>query len=105
MAAHFIPDVVADVSIPENGTLSKALYSDSVRLVVFTFDTGQQLTEHTTPRPAILQVHQGRLELEAGGKTNVGTPGSWLYLDPGEPHSVTAREPSVLLLTLLPLPH
>jgi hypothetical protein len=29
------------------------------------------------------------------------TPSSWLYMDPDESHSLVAREPSILLLTLL----
>ncbi len=104
MAAHFIADVAADITVPPEGTLSRKLHSDGARLVVFAFDAGQQLTEHTTPHPAIVQVHQGRLQLTAGDAAVEATPGSWMYLEPNEPHSVNAREPSIMLLTLLPLP-
>jgi quercetin dioxygenase-like cupin family protein len=104
MAAHFIQDIATDITVPSEGTLSKKLHSDGVRLVIFAFDAGQQLTEHTTPRPAILQVHQGRLQVTAGDSTHEASPDSWLSLDPNQPHSVTALEPSIMLLTLLPLP-
>lgn len=102
MASTFIPDIATDVAIPRDGTLSRKLYSNGLRLVLFAFDTGQQLTEHTTPHPAILQVHRGRLTLVAGDTTHDAGPGSWLLLAPSELHSVTALEPSIMLLTLLP---
>jgi quercetin dioxygenase-like cupin family protein len=104
MPSHFIPDISTAIAIPGDATLSKKLHTNGVRLVVFAFDTGQQLTEHTTSRPAIVQVHEGLLTLTAGEDTYEAGPGSWLYLDPGQPHSVIALEPSIMLLTLLPTP-
>jgi len=104
MASTFIANVAEGIDIPADATLSRKLHSDEVRLVVFAFGMGQQLTEHTTPRPAILQVQTGRMQVTAGDSSYEAAPGSWLLLTPNEPHSLTALEPSVLLLTLLPQP-
>lgn len=102
MTSHFISDITSEVAVPADGTLSRKLHDDGVRLVAFAFDAGQQLTEHSTPRAVILQVQTGRLNITAGGDTYDMTVNSWLHLGPNEPHSVVAEEPSVLLLTLLP---
>jgi quercetin dioxygenase-like cupin family protein len=102
MAYTLIPDVAAEVDIPEDGTLSRVLHqSDPVRLVVFAFDVGQELTEHSAARAATIQVISGRIEMRVGGDGFEMSPGSWLLLEADEPHSLTALEPSVILLALL----
>jgi quercetin dioxygenase-like cupin family protein len=96
-------DIAAEVEIPSDGTLSRVLYKDgSIRLVVFAFDTDQELTEHTASRPALVQVVRGRLHLTLGGHTMIAEPGAWIRMPAKLPHSVRALEPSVMLLTLLP---
>lgn len=96
-------DIAAEVEIPSNGTLSRVLYKDdSIRLVVFAFDTDQELTEHTASRPALIQVVRGRVHVTLGEDTMTATPGAWIRMPAKLPHSVQALEPSVMLLTLLP---
>lgn len=102
MAYEFLGDVLDDMDIPSEGTLSRVLTKQGpVRLVAFAFDEGQELTEHTASVPAILQVVSGRLTIVVAGDRHQLGPRSWLYLDAGEPHSVTADEPSHLLLTMI----
>lgn len=102
MPSVSIPDLLAEVEVPQEGTLSRVVYKDDrVRLVVFAFDTDQELTEHRASSAAIVQVPQGAIEFTVEGNTHHLTPSSWLYMDPGEPHSLVAREPSILLLTML----
>jgi quercetin dioxygenase-like cupin family protein len=103
MAYTLIPDLASRAEIPEAGTLSRVLHNDDrVRLVLFAFDAGQELTEHTASVPALLQVVSGRFRVGAGGDTFEMGPGAWLRLDAGEPHSLLALEASRLLLTMLP---
>lgn len=97
-----IPDLIAEVDIPREGTLSRVVHKDDrVRLVVFAFDTDQELTEHRSASAAIVQVPQGRIDFTVAGETHELTPSSWMFMDPDESHSLIAREPSILLLTLL----
>ncbi len=101
----FLPDLVAQTEIPAEGTLSKVVFKDDqIRVVVFGFDVGQELTEHTASLPAIVQVLSGRLRLTMGTETFEVKPGEWAHMSAGLPHSVEAIEPSVMLLTLLPAP-
>lgn len=102
MAHTFINDLSAHAEVPEQGTLSRVLHNDErVRLVLFAFDTGQELTEHTASVPAVLQVVSGRFGVTAGGESFEMGPESWLLLDAHEAHSLVAREPSRLLLTMV----
>lgn len=96
-------DLVGEVEIPEDGTLSRVLYKDpSLRLVVFAFDAGQELTEHAAAVRAVVQVLRGRLQLTLGSEEVTGEPGGWFRMPADLPHSVRALEPSVMLLTMLP---
>lgn len=100
-AAH-IPDIASEVKIPDNGTLSRVVFhNEAMRVVAFAFDAGQELTEHSAGKPAVVQVISGRIELDTGSGAVSHIPGSWTLIPAGLPHSVAAVEPSVMLLTLL----
>ena len=102
MNADFIADITSQIEIPTDGILSRVLHSDThLRLVGFGFDTGQELTEHSSVRPIIVQVVTGSIDVSAEGITHAMGPSSWITLAPNVPHSVMAREPSIVLLTLL----
>jgi quercetin dioxygenase-like cupin family protein len=105
MPHTLIPDLPGRAEIPEQGTLSRVLHDDDrLRLVLFAFDSGQELTEHTAGLPAVLQVISGRFRVTAGGDTfEIGSE-AWLLLDAGQPHSLVALEPARLLLTMLRRP-
>ncbi len=91
-----------DVEIPVDGTLSQVIFkNERLRVVRFAFDKGQELTEHTASRPVVIEAISGEFDLTFGGSDVVIGPGSWTYLEANLPHSVKARQPSVLLLTLL----
>lgn len=101
--ATVIDDLHAELEMPRDGTLSKVLYrDDQLRVVGFAFDAGQELTEHTSALPVIIQVISGRLDLELGGQKTQAGPGSWIHLPARLPHSVHAVEPTIMLLTMLP---
>ncbi len=95
-------DLAEKLEIPEEGTLSKVLYSDDrIRVVGFAFDAGQELSEHTATIPVVVQVVSGRFRFDVGDESWEIGPSSWMHLDASVPHSVVALEPSRLLLTLL----
>jgi len=98
----FLPDLVSELAIPADGTLSRTLYrSDSVRLVGFAFATGEVLTEHSSALEVTIQVLTGRLALTLGDGPEVELdPAGWVRMPPRLPHSVRALEPTVMLLTM-----
>jgi quercetin dioxygenase-like cupin family protein len=98
----FLADLAASTEIPSEGTLSKVVFKDDqIRVLIFAFDQGQELTEHTASMPAIVQVVSGSLRLTMGDETVEMSPGDWAHMAAGLPHSVEAHEPSVMLLTML----
>ncbi|GHD90641.1 cupin domain-containing protein [Streptomyces naganishii] len=105
MPATVIHDLVAELPVPEDGTLSRVLYRDDrLRVVGFAFAEGEELTEHTSALPVVIQVIKGRLELVLGEEKTEARPGTWAHLPARLPHTVRALEPSVMLLTMLPAP-
>lgn len=102
MSHSFFADLAAEVEIPRDGTLSRVVYRDDrLRIVVFAFDTGQELTEHTASVAALLQVVSGTVDVTVGGESMALVAGGLIVLEPHTPHSVHARTPSILVLTML----
>lgn len=99
----FLTNLIADIDIPAEGTLSKVVFkNDQIRVVLFAFDTGQELTEHTAARPALVQVLSGLLRLTMGADSYDCGPGDWAHMDAKLTHALKALEPTVMLLTMLP---
>ncbi len=97
----FVGDLAGE-EIPVEGTLSRVVYrGEGLRVVVFAFDAGQELSEHTSAYPAIVQVLSGKLLLTMGGDVVTMEPGDWAHMAADLPHSLEALEPTVMLLTLL----
>jgi quercetin dioxygenase-like cupin family protein len=98
-----LTDLITDLPIPADGTLSRTLYQgDDLRLVGFAFSAGQELTEHSSALAVVIQVLRGRLSLRLGDADEQVEldPTGWVHLPPRLPHSVRALEPSVMLLTM-----
>ena len=97
-----IADLATCIEVPEDGVLSRTLYSDKqVNAVIFGFDTGQELSEHTAAMPAIIQIIKGEATLTFGGDTYEAGPGAWVHMPAHLSHSVYAKSPLVMLLLLL----
>ncbi|QQS24553.1 MAG: cupin domain-containing protein [Actinomycetota bacterium] len=97
-----LDDVESLVAVQPDSTLSRVvLQAPGARVVLFAFDAGQELTEHTASVPVLLQVLSGELEVSAGGETFDLRPGGLAHLEGKLAHSVVAREPTVLQLTML----
>ena len=102
-AYDFHPDLAAEAPVPARGihsqTLSKA---DGVELVLFAMAAGEQLSEHTSARPAIVHVLAGSGGLTVAGDDHPLGAGSWLRMAARTPHAITARDGLVFALYLLP---
>jgi quercetin dioxygenase-like cupin family protein len=100
--AYSISDLGSMGDAPEAGILSRTLHADDdAKVVLFGFAAGEELSEHTASRPATIHVLSGELELTVAGDRLAGVPGTWLHMAAGVPHSLRARVPSEMLLTLL----
>jgi quercetin dioxygenase-like cupin family protein len=94
--------LAAETQFAPHGIVSRTLLrTASGRVVLFGFDAGQELTEHTSPHHALVQVLTGRCEWKLGGETRTLQAGDLLYMPPHLPHAVKALERFSMLLTLL----
>ena len=97
-----LTDVASLVEVAADSTVSRTvLKAEGARLVLFAFDAGQELTEHTAAVPVLLQALDGSFEITAAGRTVTLLPGGVIHLGTRTPHAVLATEPSRLLLTML----
>jgi quercetin dioxygenase-like cupin family protein len=98
---HFL-DLAKEIQPPDKGILSRTLCNaDGLKAVLFGFAPGEELSEHTASRPAILHFLQGEAKLTLGDDTVEAKPGTWVHMPAGWRHSIQARAPVVMLLLLL----
>lgn len=98
----FVPDVVAEIEIPKQGILSRTLYNDDhVKLVLFGFSEGQELSAHTAPMPASLYFLKGEGSLTLGDEQMTVRAGSFAHMTPDLRHAIVAQTPLVMLLTMM----
>jgi quercetin dioxygenase-like cupin family protein len=69
-------------------------------LTLFAFDEGQELSEHSAPFDAIVQVLEGRLLITIAGEPHVVQAGQIILMPADVPHALRAEAPSRMLLTM-----
>ena len=97
-----LADLAQLVDVAPEATVSRTvLTAEGARVVLFSFDAGQELTEHTAAVPVLLQVLDGHLTITADGRTVDLRPGGLVHLAARLPHAVLAVEPTRMSLTML----
>jgi len=88
-------------AVQTDSIISRTVYSDGLaKVVLFGFDTGQALSEHKASQPATIQILQGEATITLGGDTKEAAPGTWIHMPANLSHSVVAKTPLIMLLTL-----
>lgn len=101
-AYALIRDMRAEVEVPKDGILSRTVHTEgTLSLTLFGFDAGQELTEHTSTRAAIIEVLDGEAEITLGGDVHHLGAGAWVAMPPGMTHAIRATTPMRMALTLL----
>ncbi|MEW6577880.1 MAG: cupin domain-containing protein [Chloroflexota bacterium] len=98
----FFEDLVALLAdIQPDSIISRTLHADDdVKAVLFGFDAGQELSEHTAALPASILVLRGEAELTLGSERHQARAGTWVHMPPHLPHTVVAHTPLIMLLLL-----
>src|SRR5271166_5477377 len=101
--AHFFSqNLLNEIEIPQKGILSHTIYNDDqVKVVIFGFSVGQELSAHTAPMPATLYFLSGKASLRLGHDEFHVQAGSFAQMQPDLPHSIAAEEPTVMLLVMI----
>ena len=99
---HAIHSPASDIEVQSGSVVSKVVHRDEhLDVTAFAFDVGEGLTEHQASSDAVVEVLSGQLHFIVDGEDLDLTPGSWLHMASGAPHSLTAVEPTIMLLTLI----
>ncbi len=100
---YWIPNLVSETpQIPEDSIVSRTIYSDDrVKVILFTFAAGQELSDHTSSSTAILHFISGNAKLKIAEDEIESKDQAWLYLPPNMPHSIYAITEVTMLLYLI----
>lgn len=107
----FQPDLVNRVDLltlvepAAASTVSRTLLvQPNFRLILFSMDAGQEISEHRSPFFAMVHVLSGRLRMDVCGAAQVLEANSWLSMPPDAPHALHAESPTRFLLTMVRTP-
>ena len=99
MGYTFLANLLQEFALPENGVLSRVLHKDDkVNVTLFGFSSGQELSAHSAPTPAILYFLEGEAEVQLGEDKVNTQPGSFIYMPPMLPHGISAKTALRMLL-------
>src|SRR5215471_4087427 len=102
MTYSFFSNLASEVNVPENGILSRTLYNDDhVKVVLFGFAPGQELSAHTAPFQASVYFVSGEAQLTLGDDRREVSAGAFAHMTPNLQHGILARTQTVMLLTML----
>jgi quercetin dioxygenase-like cupin family protein len=97
-----VTELATALPVTPSATTSRVVVAnDVVRVVTFAFDTGEQLTEHTSTMPVVVQVLRGALRFDVAGQAHELAVGDVVYLAPNEVHALEALEPSLVSLVMV----
>lgn len=95
-------DLAKAVTPPADGVMSRTIFQNSqIKAVVFGFGSGQELSEHTASKSAIMHFLEGEADVTVGKRCLLASPGTWIHMEAGLPHSIVAKTPVKMLLLLL----
>ena len=96
--------LLAALPVQAEATTSRVVVNNPLlRVVYFAFDTGELLTEHSSPRAVVVQLLTGALRFTVDGIEHAMVPGDAIHLAPGAVHSLVADAPSHLSLVMVDL--
>ena len=99
---EMLTDLATQVEIPTDGTLSRTIHQDErLKVVLFAFSAGQELSEHTASTPAIMHFVSGDADVTLGNEKATAGAGTWIHMAAQLPHSIRTKTPVVMLLSLL----
>jgi quercetin dioxygenase-like cupin family protein len=95
-------NLVDHIQVAEGAVVSKTLLKKTAGSVtLFAFDQGQELSEHTAPYDALVQVLDGSAAWRIGGEAVTVSAGESVLLLADVPHGVVALTPFKMLLTMI----
>jgi quercetin dioxygenase-like cupin family protein len=93
---------ISKVDYSSNGIVSKRIIQKPTgNLSLFAFDAGQELSEHSAPFDAVVQVLEGEAEININHVPYTVKAGETIIMPANKPHSVLAHKKFKMLLTMI----
>jgi quercetin dioxygenase-like cupin family protein len=70
-------------------------------VTLFAFDAAQELSEHTAPFDALVEVAEGEAEIIIAGQSNQVKAGQAIIMPANQPHALKATTRFKMLLTMI----
>ncbi|MBT3322542.1 MAG: cupin domain-containing protein [Anaerolineae bacterium] len=80
---------------------SQIMRAEKGNITLFAFDEGQELSEHSTPFDALVQILDGKAEVSISGKSFMMKAGESIILPADKPHALKATKKFKMLLTMI----
>jgi quercetin dioxygenase-like cupin family protein len=95
-------DLAALVDYRPAAVVSRTLIKKATgTITLFAFDRGQELSEHTAPFDALVQVLDGETEITIAGKPLRLTAGQMVVMPAGQPHAARAIDRFKMMLVMI----
>lgn len=90
------------IEYSEGSVVSKTIIKKpGGNVTLFAFDKDQELSEHSSPHEALVQVFDGRVEITIGGQPHTISEGESIILPANIPHALKAVEGFKMLLVMI----
>jgi quercetin dioxygenase-like cupin family protein len=90
------------VSYQEGSVVSRQITkAEAGNVTLFAFDQDQELSEHTAPFDALVQILDGEAEIRISGSPFLLKTGDAIIMPADEPHAVRASQRFKMLLTMV----
>jgi quercetin dioxygenase-like cupin family protein len=87
---------------PKDSIVSRTVANnDRFTATIFGFDAGQELTEHTSTKAAIVHILKGEATLTLGDASYEVKAGAWSSMTPNLKHSLFAHSQTIMLLIMM----
>lgn len=100
--SQMITGIFDELPVVTESTTSRVVVNNPLlRVVYFSFDTGQLLTTHSSPRAVAVTILSGSMDFTVGEETKSLKAGDLVYLAPGDDHSLVATSPTYMSLVMV----
>lgn len=102
METATIHDFSNSIQYEPGGIVSKIIMKNTAgNVTLFAFDKNQQLSEHTAPFDALVQIVEGKAEILINKEPFLLNAGESIIMPAGIPHALNATESFKMILTML----
>lgn len=99
----YLDDVLSEsAQLPSGSILSRTLIqNEDLRVILFQFARGEELSEHTSSKPAVLHFLAGEARVTLGSDEKKASPNTFIYMQPNLSHSIVAETEVTMLLVMM----